>query len=84
MSSGSVKNVDNKSIYIPVDGPVTLNYESLQAPLKDLDGFVCYRDCALPDDPEPLRSLPMRVLRAVAVRFPLLLHVSRKYRRRAG
>jgi CRP-like cAMP-binding protein len=39
MSEGPVKNADEKTLYIPVDGPVTLNYESLKAVLKEGELF---------------------------------------------
>jgi CRP-like cAMP-binding protein len=36
---GAVKNADQKTFYIPVDGPMTLNYDSLRAPLKEGELF---------------------------------------------
>jgi CRP-like cAMP-binding protein len=37
--SGPVKNEENKTIYIPIDGPVTVNYDSLRAPLQEGELF---------------------------------------------
>jgi CRP-like cAMP-binding protein len=37
--SGPVKNREEKTIYIPTDGPVTLSYESLRAPMQEGELF---------------------------------------------
>jgi Fe-S-cluster-containing hydrogenase component 2/CRP-like cAMP-binding protein len=39
LGSGPVKNVDQQTLYIPVDGPVTVNYDSLRAPLREGELF---------------------------------------------
>jgi Fe-S-cluster-containing hydrogenase component 2/CRP-like cAMP-binding protein len=37
--SGPVKNAANQTVYIPIDGPVTVNYDSLKAPLQEGELF---------------------------------------------
>src|SRR5262249_42082077 len=39
LGSGPVKNVEQQTLYIPVDGPVTVNYDSLRAPLREGELF---------------------------------------------
>jgi CRP-like cAMP-binding protein len=39
LGAGPVKNADEQTFYIPVDGPVTINYESLKAVLKEGELF---------------------------------------------
>lgn len=37
--AGPVRNAEERTIYIPVDGPVTRNYDSLRAPLQEGELF---------------------------------------------
>jgi CRP-like cAMP-binding protein len=36
---GPARNIEEKTFYIPVDGPMTLNYDSLRAPLQEGELF---------------------------------------------
>jgi CRP-like cAMP-binding protein/Fe-S-cluster-containing hydrogenase component 2 len=37
--AGPARNIEEKTFYIPVDGPMTLNYDSLRAPLQEGELF---------------------------------------------
>jgi CRP-like cAMP-binding protein len=37
--TGPARNIEEKTFYIPVDGPMTLNYDSLRAPLQEGELF---------------------------------------------
>lgn len=37
--AGPARNIEDKTFYIPVDGPMTLNYDSLRAPLQEGELF---------------------------------------------
>jgi len=37
--AGPARNIEEKTFYIPIDGPLTLNYDSLRAPLQEGELF---------------------------------------------